>query len=214
MAREDLKRIRAALDVELEALVESLQRSPHRAAELREVTDDLRRLIADPLDLNDEAIDALRPATAAARANESAWGRFKQAALELAIEYRQADLQQIEARRITTAAEVWKTRYKVIETEATGEAQRLQSYAEQVAYTFFLRLLLARILEDRGLLPRLTSDGGLALAGAPAVAVRPFPRRRDHGAASGRAAGDTLPQGGPLLPALLQPAGLRLVRAG
>jgi type I restriction-modification system DNA methylase subunit len=162
MAREELKRIRAELDVDLENLLESLRRSPHRADELSKVREELQRLIADPLDLNDDAIDALRPAIAAARPNESSWGRWKQTALELAIEYRQADLQQIESRRITTAAEMWKTRYKVIETEVTSEPQRLQSYAEQVAYTFFLRLLLARILEDRGLLPRLISDGGLA----------------------------------------------------
>lgn len=162
MARDELKRIEADLATELGALLGHLRRNPHRAGELEKIETALERLIAEPLDINDDAIEAVWSKTSLAKSSQAAWGRWKQTALELATEYRQADLQRMEARRVTTAAEMWKVRYKVIETEKTTEPERLQAYAEQVAYTFFLRLLLARILEDRGLLPRLISDGGLA----------------------------------------------------
>lgn len=162
MAREELARVQEELNDEVVGLIESLRRSPHRAGELTKLEKDLRRLVENPLKVNDEVLEEARPVTAAAKSNEVAWRRWKEATLELVMEYREADLQWADARRITTAAELWKARYKVIETEATSEHQRLQAYAEQVAYTFFLRLLLARILEDRKLLPRLISDGGLA----------------------------------------------------
>jgi hypothetical protein len=162
LARDELARVEMELNDEILGLLESLRRAPHRAEELTKLEEDLRHLVESPFRLNEEVIEEARPASAAAKSNEAAWRRWKQATLELVMEYREADLQWADSRRITTAAELWKARYKVIETEATSEPQRLQAYAEQVAYTFFLRLFLARILEDRKLLPRLISDGGLA----------------------------------------------------
>ncbi len=38
--------------------------------------------------------------------------------------------------------------------------QRQNAFAEQVSYVFFVRLLLARVLEDKGIMPRIVSDGG------------------------------------------------------
>ena len=161
-AREELERVQSRLEGEISNLIESLGRGAHRPGELRALRAELENLAARPLRITEDAVETLRPASSAAKSNKSAWERFKEAVLDLTIEYREADLHWGEARRVTTAAEVWKTSYKVIETEATTESRRLQAYAEQVAYTFFLRLLLARILEDRGLLPRLISNGGLA----------------------------------------------------
>lgn len=162
LAQEELERAQNKLAAEVEGLIASMKRSPHLPAELEKLERELRRLATGPFSFNDDVIAALRPSSAVNGPNEAAWERFSQAAIDLVIDYRHADLQRGEARRITTAAEIWKSRYKVIETEDVGEHQRLRAYAEQVAYTFFLRLLLARILEDRGLLPRLISDGGLA----------------------------------------------------
>jgi Eco57I restriction-modification methylase len=161
-AREELEGVQARLEGEISNLIESLGRGAHRPGELRALRAELESLAARPLRITEDAVDALRPVSSAARSNQAAWERFKEATLDLTIEYREADLHWAEARRVTTATEVWKTRYKVIETEATTESRRLQAYAEQVAYTFFLRLLLARILEDRRLLPALISNGGLA----------------------------------------------------
>jgi len=162
LARQELARIERALENELDGLIDSLKRGAHRGRELDDLANGLRHLISRPMEITEDRIESLRPATVAQYQNEIAWERYKQVVIELSMEYREADLQWAEARRVTTAAEVWKTRHKVIESEATTEEQRLQAYAEQVAYAFFLRLLSARILEDRGLLPRLISDGGLA----------------------------------------------------
>jgi type I restriction enzyme M protein len=52
-------------------------------------------------------------------------------------------------------------RAAIIEGRDFTEAKRRQAYAEQVANTFFVRLLLARILEDKRVVRRLISDGSL-----------------------------------------------------
>ena len=47
------------------------------------------------------------------------------------------------------------------ERQSDQEDVRPEIFAEQVAYVFFVRLLLVRVLEDKGVLqPRLASDGG------------------------------------------------------
>jgi Eco57I restriction-modification methylase len=57
--------------------------------------------------------------------------------------------------RIVEAYQIWSERQSDIEDV------RPETFAEQVAYVFFVRLLLVRVLEDkRILLPRLASDGG------------------------------------------------------
>lgn len=58
---------------------------------------------------------------------------------------------------ITDAFLIWRERQADISLATEGV------YAEQVAYVFFVRLLLTRILEDKSLLPsRIASDGGFA----------------------------------------------------
>ena len=78
---------------------------------------------------------------------------------------RERELARVESRRIRAAYLVWLERYKFIEGEERGsngdvEALRQKAFAEQVSYVFFVRLLLARVLEDKGIMPRLVSDGG------------------------------------------------------
>lgn len=78
---------------------------------------------------------------------------------------RERELARVESRRIRAAYLVWLERYKFIEGEEKGsngdvEALRQKAFAEQVSYVFFVRLLLARVLEDKGIMPCLVSDGG------------------------------------------------------
>ena len=81
---------------------------------------------------------------------------------------RERELARTESRRIRAAYLVWRERYKVIEeveeekNELDNEVRRQQAFAEQVSYVFFVRLLLARVLEDKGLMHRLVSDGGFS----------------------------------------------------
>lgn len=57
--------------------------------------------------------------------------------------------------RILDAYQVWR------EQQSEEENATAEIYAQQVAYVFFVRLFLARILEDKGIItPRLASDGG------------------------------------------------------
>lgn len=79
-------------------------------------------------------------------------------------------LTTIKARLNTVAIDLdayllWRERYRIIESEDAGtedevEARRQQAFAEQVSYVFFVRLLLTRVLEDKGIMPHLVSDGG------------------------------------------------------
>jgi|GEM_PF-1328773 len=57
--------------------------------------------------------------------------------------------------KIVEAYQVWSER------QSDQEDVRSEVFAEQVAYVFFVRLLLVRVLEDKRILsPRLASDGG------------------------------------------------------
>lgn len=59
--------------------------------------------------------------------------------------------------RVVTAFNIWSERQP--EDDLTTE----EIFSEQAAYVLFVRLLLARTLEDKGLLPaRIASDGGVA----------------------------------------------------
>ena len=60
-----------------------------------------------------------------------------------------------EAIRIADAYQIWSER------QSDKEDVLPEVFAEQVAYVFFVRLLLVRVLEDKGILrPRLASNGG------------------------------------------------------
>ncbi len=75
------------------------------------------------------------------------------------------DLSHAESRRIKSAYLAWRTRYRMIESTTDensieAEEKSQKAFTEQVSYVFFVRLLLARVLEDKGIIPRLVSDGG------------------------------------------------------
>ena len=63
----------------------------------------------------------------------------------------------IQLTRIADAYRIWGSR------QSEQEDVRPEIFAEQVAYVFFVRLLLVRVLEDKQVLePRIASDGGFA----------------------------------------------------
>jgi type I restriction-modification system DNA methylase subunit len=108
-------------------------------------------------------IERLKPTMGSATA--TAWNnRIKEisAVISMLNEQEQA---HDEARRIRRAYTIWRERYRVIESEDSGiepevEQRRQQAFAEQVSYVFFVRLLLTRVLEDKGIIDHLVSDGG------------------------------------------------------
>jgi hypothetical protein len=69
---------------------------------------------------------------------------------------RKIRLESVESRRIADAYQLWS------ELQPLENLVSPNIFAEQVAYVIFVRLLLARVLEDKGLLDhRIVSDGGL-----------------------------------------------------
>ncbi len=94
------------------------------------------------------------------------WMQWRTANVARAIELHASSFANPAEQRITDAFKVWTEKYRIIEDTAGSdderEANRRKAYSEQVAYVFFVRLLLARILEDKGIMNRLISDGGFA----------------------------------------------------
>src|SRR5437588_11433401 len=73
------------------------------------------------------------------------------------------DHSSAESRHIRSAYFAWRGRYGMIESTTDensieAEEKSQKAFAEQVSYVFFVRLLLARVLEDKGIIPRLVSD--------------------------------------------------------
>jgi hypothetical protein len=69
--------------------------------------------------------------------------------------FRQMRLTSVEERHIKDAFQVWSDRQPLIDLDSP------EIFAEQVAYVVFVRLLLARVLEDKHLIrQRIASDGG------------------------------------------------------
>ena len=88
-----------------------------------------------------------------------------QARLKTAVTDR--DLSHAESQCIRSAYPAWRNRYGMLESTTDqnsieAEEKSQKAFAEQVSYVFFVRLLLARVLEDKGIIPRLVSDGGLS----------------------------------------------------
>ncbi len=108
-------------------------------------------------------IERLKPTMSAATA--TSWtNRIQEIGATIAA-LRERELSRIESRRIRDAYLLWRERYRIIESEDGGtedavESRRQQAFAEQVSYVFFVRLLLTRVLEDKGIMPHLVSDGG------------------------------------------------------
>ena len=108
-------------------------------------------------------IERLKPVMGAATA--TSWTSRVQEIGTIIAALRERELNRIESRRIRDAYLLWRERYRIIESEEGGtddavEARRQQAFSEQVSYVFFVRLLLTRVLEDKGIMPHLVSDGG------------------------------------------------------
>ncbi|HJT56681.1 MAG TPA: N-6 DNA methylase [Ktedonobacteraceae bacterium] len=132
-------------------------------SEITALETELHALEARLIDIDISFIEQLKPAMTSATV--PLWTNTIQEINALISTLRERELSRVESRRIRAAYLVWLERYKVIEGEERGslneiEARRQQAFAEQVSYVFFVRLLLARVLEDKGIMPRLVSDGG------------------------------------------------------
>lgn len=163
-AEVDLQRARRELhDVvqRLRELTRQLLEALRSVADKAALSERLQDLVRDPVNLDETQLVGARPAQLAGP-DVRAWDQWLSETLFLAMQLRERELPRTRLRRIATAFEVWKERFKVIEEESANESSRRQAYAEQVAYTFFVRLLLTRILEDRQVMPRLISNGGLS----------------------------------------------------
>ncbi len=134
-----------------------------RVDEIKRLETELSTLEANIADINIASIEQLKPAMTVATL--PIWTTFLQEINVVISTLRERDLARGESRRIRAAYLVWLERYKYIEGEDRGnddasERQRQNAFAEQVSYVFFVRLLLARVLEDKGIMPRIVSDGG------------------------------------------------------
>jgi len=106
------------------------------------------------------------------KGKRASWGRLE-AALEkleeLAVLYEEGrhrlEEDHREAVQTREAFTRWKARHGfLLGIEAKGNLERraLEEFATQTAYIFFVRLLLVRIAEDKGLLARMFTNGGVA----------------------------------------------------
>lgn len=131
--------------------------------ELRQLEEELRNLEPRLADIDISQIERLKPMMG--EATLLLWRNALQEISAVVAAFRERDFARVESRRIRSAYQLWRERYKVIEAQDTNdeievELRRQQAFAEQVSYVFFVRLLLARVLEDKGIMPRLVSDGG------------------------------------------------------
>lgn len=157
-AQEDIERTRSQLKEEIEDLVETLGQLPPDQRE--PVEEKLQEIVGDPMNADEEKIKQLKPEEMGLHTGRD-WDKRVASLLATLADFREREVQRLRSRRIHNSFEVWKDRYRIIEGEEMTESRRRNAYAEQVAYTFFIRLLLARILEDKKAIGRVISDGGL-----------------------------------------------------
>jgi type I restriction-modification system DNA methylase subunit len=131
--------------------------------ELTKLEEELKGFAASLSDVDTSYIERARPAMSTATI--PLWENAVQQMKVVISSLRERELARTESRRIRDAYLLWLERYKFIEGEERGsdpavEARRQQAFAEQVSYVFFVRLLLVRVLEDKGIMARIVSDGG------------------------------------------------------
>ncbi len=131
--------------------------------EILQLEADLYTLSTSLKDVSITDIEKLKPAMTSATL--PLWNNTLQEINITISSLRERELARTESRRIRAAYLVWLERYRYIEGEEKAnyqeiEIRRQQAFAEQVSYVFFVRLLLARVLEDKDIMPRLVSDGG------------------------------------------------------
>ena len=132
-------------------------------AEVNRLEGELQHLASRLIDIDTSYIERLKPAMSAATL--PLWNSSVEEIKAVVSGLRERELARNESRRIRAAYLVWLERYKYIEGEERGdestvEMRRQRAFAEQVSYVFFARLLLVRVLEDKGIMARIVSDGG------------------------------------------------------
>lgn len=132
-------------------------------AEITRLEGELTGFASRLIDIDTSYIERMKPAMSAATI--PIWNSSVEEMKAVVSGLRERELARNESRRIRAAYLVWLERYKYIEGEERGEEQAIESrrqraFAEQVSYVFFARLLLVRVLEDKGIMARIVSDGG------------------------------------------------------
>ncbi len=132
-------------------------------AEVSKLEGELQDLASRLIDMDTSYTERLKPAMSAATI--PLWNSSIEEIKAVVSGLRERELARNESRRIRAAYLVWLERYKYIEGEERGdehtvESRRQRAFAEQVSYVFFVRLLLVRVLEDKGIMARIVSDGG------------------------------------------------------
>ena len=132
-------------------------------AEVNKLEEELQDLAPRLIDMDTTSIERSKPAMSAATL--PLWNSSIEEIKAVVSGLRERELARNESRRIRAAYLVWLERYKYIEGEERGddqavESRRQRAFAEQVSYVFFVRLLLVRVLEDKGIMGRIVSDGG------------------------------------------------------
>lgn len=130
---------------------------------LAKLEEELRAFASRLADVDTSYIEWVKPAMSTATL--PIWDNAMQEMKAVISTLRERELARTESRRIRAAYLLWLERYKFIEGEERGseydvETHRQLAFAEQVSYVFFVRLLLVRVLEDKGIMSRIVSDGG------------------------------------------------------
>ena len=156
------------------------------ADEIKALADRWEQLQRDPRaflstkELLDAALDAINAAHARKFSNAKkaahAWSKWDKALQELgealkrygdtafAWHQRQATLRQVNRKEIEVHDNyvLWASLVQETMLGGLNEEQRRNEFALQAAYVVFIRLLLLRVCEDKGIFPqRILSDGGL-----------------------------------------------------
>lgn len=163
LARDDLSQTQSKIQTELELLLQDVPTD-----EQESFRDSFTAIFASPAHVDEASTDLLKPGNLGAIASRS-WDTITGRLLETVLDYRERESARQQSTAIHGSFQIWKERFRIIEGSEKSlsaqqrEARRRDAYADQVAYTFFIRLLLARTLEDKGIVRRLVSDGGLEL---------------------------------------------------
>lgn len=160
-AKKELRQTRDRLSDHVDSLLQKLSALPAETQE--ELREALEAELSSPLNCSEEGLRSLKPEEIDSTSHTAReWDIEIEKIISLVSEYRESEVRRSKSRSIHNSFNVWKNRFKIIENESDREvSKRVEAYSEQVAYTFFVRVLLGRILEDKGAIRRIISDGGI-----------------------------------------------------
>ncbi len=128
----------------------------------RRVQDAIQRLTSRLGEISAEDINSVKEEMAQAggttklsAAMTSLFEQWREQAIHTNSAFLTLHFQASATSQIADAYRVWRER------QSDKKDENNETFAEQVAYVFFIRMLLVRVLEDKGIIhPRLASDGG------------------------------------------------------